>query len=203
MREAFRPQHPSKECERAIFRTSTTRRRRRDTPHLVHIHLPRASVRVHVYPRAERNQRDEPGGLADGGGRRGSCPPPRSAGVIASAQIEYISYVFITIPRARALLRRPAICRPPPVSRLPLSLTLPESLPVEGGGRGREKGRKVGRRKVENAHGASLPRRSERARERDRDCRRGCCRRRRVEREGEAEGRGRASEKGVATGNQA
>lgn len=62
-------------------------------------------------------------GLADGGGRRESCPPPRSAGVIASAQIEYISYVFITIPRARALLRRPAIYRPPPVSRVPLSHT--------------------------------------------------------------------------------
>lgn len=52
-------------------------------PHLVYTHV-RARAHLLVYPR----------------GLVGGCPPPRSAGgVIASAQIEYISYVFITTAR--------------------------------------------------------------------------------------------------------
>lgn len=81
-------------------------------------------------------------GLARKEGGEG-CPPPRSAdGVIASAQIEYISYVFITtaryvVPLSATYPRSPIPPHPPPGSRGRVTAVA--------------EGRKVGRRKTEDA----------------------------------------------------
>lgn len=91
-------------------------------------------------------------GWARGGGE--GCPPPRSAdGVIASAQIEYISYVFITTARYVVPLSATHPRPPPPSPTYPF--------------RGRVtavEGRKVGRRKTEDTE----PRRA-RAEQRERE----------------------------------
>lgn len=120
----------------------------------------------------------------------GGCPPPRSAdGVIASAQIEYISYVFITTARYV----------------VPLSAAYPRSAartPRRPTARGRvavEEGWKVGRRKAEDAEPRSKMREKETRQEGKKGCRRDCG----YEAAGGRE-HGKAGEyEGVATGNQA
>jgi len=116
--------------ERAAGQSSKWRRTTLRSTH-VHIYIPVPSV----YAGVSR-------GLARGEGGEG-CPPPRSAdGVIASAQIEYISYVFITTARYV----------------VPLSATYPRSpipphppVPAEGWRRSPRGGRlEEGKRRTRN-----------------------------------------------------
>lgn len=116
--------------ERAAGQSSKWRRTTLGSTH-VHIYIPVPSV----YAGVSR-------GLARGEGGEG-CPPPRSAdGVIASAQIEYISYVFITTARYV----------------VPLSATYPRSpipphppVPAEGWRRSPRGGRlEEGKRRTRN-----------------------------------------------------
>lgn len=71
-------------------------------PHLVQTHMC-THIHLSVYPR----------------GLVGGCPPRSTSGVIASAQIEYISYVFITTARyvvpLSAAHPRSAARTPPPL----------------------------------------------------------------------------------------
>lgn len=106
---------PSTAAAASVERASAQSSGRSATPHA------RARARIHpqhIYahtclphdtpcPYARVYPRKVGGGEGTGGlGRRGLSAV---GGVIASAQIEYISYVFIT---TAAALRRPAICHP-------------------------------------------------------------------------------------------
>lgn len=146
-------------------------------PHLVHTYV---RTYIHTRARAHTHLPVYPRGLT------GGCPPPRSAdGVIASAQIEYISYVFITT----AALRRPAICRPPPAgrpaARAPRRPTARRRLAMVA-----EAGRKVGRGKAEDAEPRSRMREKEARRKGERRAAVGIA----------AAARGREEEKGEAAG---